>query len=136
MTRNEQLKLIDSTYYRLERCCESSRNWDTYLEIIRGEEKNHRRLCPSHVQCGLTLGQAVRYRAVKDVFKVLNDPTKAPEVRDYFWICKSCFAGAALALERSEQLTPEFNDAEVSDFLECIDYAALNADPRTQKQAA
>lgn len=134
MNKTEAIKLVDSTFFRLERCCESTHNWDRYLALIEQEEKGHRRFCPEGVRCGLTKAQSVRLFAVKEVFDrwVPNDSGSifTPEAKDYFSIRGSVFAACAIQHERQAEIRNEFTDLEMVTFLRDVDYAEMNKDPR------
>jgi hypothetical protein len=136
MTKTEALKAIDKAFYRLERCCESSHDWDRYLALIEQEEKGHRKFCPDGIDCGLTKAQSVRLFAVKEVFDrfIPNESsnTFTPEAKDYFSIKGSVFGACAIVELKRAAIRNEFTDCEMIDWLHGIDYAKLNKDPRLQ----
>lgn len=134
-TKTEKLNAINGAYFRVARCCESSRHWEQYVQLNRDEEKSHRRFCPDHVQCGLTAGQATKLFAVKELFEIITGDQFKPTAEDYFFIRKSIYASWALFKECGERLAAEFPIAECKEWLAAIDYAELNKDPR-QLQAA
>lgn len=134
-TRTEKLKAIDNAYNRMSRCCESSRHWDQYAQLHRNEEKDHRRFCPDHVQCGLTVGQSAKLFAVKELFEIIAGVQFRPAPEDYFHIRKSVYAAWAMHRECGERIQAEFTVDECKAWLAAIDYAELNKDQR-QLEAA
>ena len=135
-----EIKLIDKAFYRLERCCESTHNWDKYLAIHEKEECGHRRFCPDGVKCGLTKAQSVRLFAVKQIFERFvpghsGESIFTPQARDFFSIKQSVFAACALGADKAKEICAEFTEAEMVEWLAKVDYAELNKDPRQQVAA-
>lgn len=161
--RKSQLTLLDNAFYRLERCCESTSEWNKYLALHEAEERDHRQFKPDHIQCGLTRGQAVRLFAVKEIFERFGMPRicicghKGPELicpvpgceretrplaiftpsaEEFFHIRKSIFGAVAMVKLCSERILAEFDRAEMVRWLSSVDYVALNKDPRQAQEAA
>lgn len=135
-TRSEKLKAINEMFWRVSRCCESTHNWEPYLELHRAEEKSHRRFCPDHVQCGLTMGQSVKLFAVKELLEIITGEQVRPACEDYFHIRKSIFACWGIFKDCGEKLRDNISAAEAKNWLTYIDYAELNKDPRQEMEAA
>lgn len=140
MKKSEAIKAINDAFWRLARCCDHRHEWDQYLALHWEEEKGHRRFKPDHVECGLTRAQSVRLFAVKEVFDRWivhpgNEHIFTPEAKDYFSIRKSVFAACAIADLCGDKILKEFPLPEMKHWLESIDYAELNKDPR-QAEAA
>lgn len=135
MKHNEAVKRIEKAFWRLAKCCESSRDWDRYLAIIEREEKEHRCFCPWGVENGLTKAQAVKLFAVQGIFErwVPGEGAEkpfTPAAGDFFTIRASCFAACAVAQGKVAEIPAEFPIPEMADWLRVIDYAELNKDPR------
>ena len=141
MKKTEQIKLIDKTFYRLARCCESTHDWDKYMRLHQEEETGHRRFKPDRVQCGLTRAQSVRLFAVKEVFERFvpahsSELIFTPQAKDFFSIRGSVFAACAIVDLKGDEILKEFTHTEMSQWLASVDYCELNKDPRTLKEAA
>lgn len=135
MKHSEALKKIDAAYWRLERCCESTTEWDRYIQLIQEGERGHRRFKPEGLQCGLTVAQAVRLFAVKQVFERFVPAHSAeriftPEAKDFFSIRADVFAACAIADLCRAKIRNEFADHEMLEWLASINYAELNKDRR------
>lgn len=139
MKKTEAIKAIDKAYYRLAGCCEHTHDWDRYVGIIEQEEKGHRRFCPNGLRCGLTKAQSIRLFAVKEVFDrfIPNESGKVftPTAADFFRIRGSVFGACAIAESCKAEIEKEFTDREMVLWLQSIDYAELNKDPRMMEAA-
>ncbi len=149
--------MLNDAYWKLEQACSHTREWDRYLELNEREEKQHRTLCPDHVQPGLTKAQAVRYFAVKEIFERFGMPnvctcgwqganTTCPEcgkaasaqkvftatAEDFFHIWHSVFAAAAMVHLCKDRIWAEFDRLEMIEWLSTVDYVELNKDQRKQ----
>lgn len=137
----EALDLIEKAYWRMARCCESTHDWDRYLELIWQEERNHQRFKPDHVRNGLTRAQSVRLFAVQNIFHTFTSgrPGEAifkPQAEDTFHVKPAIFGAFSIAKTRGPEIKAEFTVAEMDAWLKRIDYAELNKDPRLWKAAA
>ncbi len=141
MTKTEQLKLIDKAYSRLSGCCEHTHDWDRYLALIEEEEKGHRCFVPAGLKCGLTKAQSVHLFAVKEVFERFvvahpdNEHIFTPAAKDFFHIRHSVFGAVAIAELCHQAIYKEFKASEMREWLDAIDYAKLNEDPRFPREA-
>lgn len=129
------LAKIDKAYYRLERCCESTTEWDRYVQLVRQAERDHRRFKPAGLQCGLTVSQAVRLFVVKQVFERFvpahsSEKIFTPEAKDFFHVRADVFAACAIVDLCRVKIRNEFTDHEMLTWLAEIDYAELNKDRR------
>lgn len=118
--------MISEYFYRLDRACESTEKWDTYLDTHKQEEKNHGRFMPSGTKPGLTHKQSIRLFAVSEIMKHLAGTAPKIEAKDYFTFKKSCFAAAAMFDLKREEIKAAFTTQEAKDFLSKVDYAELN----------
>ena len=159
--RKQQLKMLDAAYWRLAGCCESTHEWDKYVDLNGQEEKAHRRFKPDHVECGLTKAQAVRYFAVKEVFERFGMPnvcrcgwkganttcpecgkeaspqkTFTPTAEDFFHIRHSVFAAVAIVKLCEAKIWAEFDRLEMIEWLSTVDYCELNKDQRQLAEVA
>lgn len=134
MTKQEQLKLIDQAFSRLDRVCESSRHWDQYLALIKQEENDQRRFVPHGLKPGLTRRQSIELFAVKTVFDrfVPKESGKVftPEAKDFFWVRKSIFAACAIVDIFPDRIREKFTLDEMAHFLASVDYVKLSEDPK------
>jgi hypothetical protein len=135
MNKTDALKAIDKAFFEIERACESSSNWQRYLKLHRQEEKGHRRFCPDHVRCGLTLGQSVKLFAVKEIFECITGTQYRPSAEEFFHVRGSIFAVWSIYEDRKEKLNASISADAARLWLASIDYAELNKDPR-QLEAA
>ena len=154
-SRKVQLEMLESAYWRLQGCCESTHEWDRYLELHEREEKQHRGFKPDHVECGLTRKQSVRLFAVKEVFERFGMPNVCvcgwqgagsvcgdcgkqankqaiftPAAEAYFHVRGSCFAAVAIAHLCRDRIMAEFTGLEMIEWLAKVDYVELNRDQR------
>jgi hypothetical protein len=134
------VKRIERTFLALSIACAANKNWGKFLDIIRTEEKNHRRFCPSGLRCGLTLGQAVKLFACTSIFERFipqrgGERMFTPEAKDFFAVRVSIFAACAIAWEQAGCILGDFTKPEMNDFLARVDYAELNQDPGSLKAA-
>lgn len=99
---------------------------DRYFAENREEEKGHRNFCPAGVRCGLSVNDAARLFAVRQIAQFMAGE-KAPEPSDWLHVRKSYLTACALVAEYRadiEKSWAEFGIA-VSDVL-ALDYAELN----------
>jgi hypothetical protein len=159
--RKQQLNMLDATFWRLARCCESAHEWDKYVALNEQEEKAHRRFKPDHVECGLTKAQAVRYFAVKEVFERFGMPNVCrcgwqgansicpecgkvasqqkvftPTAEEVFRIRHSVFAACTIAKLCADKIWAEFDRLEMIEWLATVDYVELNKDQRQLAEVA
>ena len=159
ISKKAQLKLLEKTFWRLAGCCDSTHEWNRYLALHQTEEREHRRFKPDHVQAGLTVAQAVRYFAVKEIFERFGMPNCCtcgwqgansvcqdcgknasavkvftPTAEDFFHIRNSIFAAVAMVKLCSAKIYAEFDRLEMLEWLASVDYVALNKDPRQVRE--
>lgn len=130
MKKSEAIKAIDKAFYRLSRCCESLREWEQYVDMLREDERRHRRFCPNGTVPGLPLGKAVELFAVKNIFgRFVSEPEHekifTPEAKDFFTIRRDIFAACAIADMKGERILQEFPCPEMLYWLTTIDYSEL-----------
>lgn len=135
MKHSLALAKINEAYWRLERCCESTHEWDRYVQLVFEAERGHRRFKPDGLRCGLTVGQAVRLFVVKQVFERFvpahsSENIYTPEAKDFFSVRADVFAACAIADLCRAKIRNEFTDHEMLEWLAGIDYAELNKDRR------
>lgn len=136
MNKTQALKAIDDAFWLVSRACESSSNWERYLELHRTEEKGHRRFCPDHVQCGLTLGQAVKLFAVKELYECVTGTQYRPTPEESFLVRGSIFAVWSIWRDCGDALKAKVSPEQAASWLAAIDYAELNRDPRQLQPSA
>lgn len=139
--------MLDAAFWKLERACAHTHEWDRYLALHREEEKSHRGLKPDHVDCGLTKAQVVRLFAVKEIFERFGMPhccscgwkgaesicqdcglpaqpqkVFTPSLENYFSIRQSCFAAVAIAKLCESEIWQQFDRLEMLNWLASVDY--------------
>lgn len=130
MTTKQAVNRINEAYWLIERACESDTNWERYLDLHKDEERRHRRICPDHVQWGLTSAQAVRLFAVKELYEIVTGEQFRPTCEDYFRVRGSIYAAWAIWQINGEKIAKAVSKEEAKAWLNEIDYAKLNKDPR------
>jgi len=128
MTRKEHnaaVKLIRSMFGRMERIFESDMDWDKYIEILKGEQRQHKRMGRDFGRNWLGDMDTVRLFAV---LNIIGRQGFAPHAKAYFHIKGSVFGGYALATTAMEALDKAFSTADREAFL-ALDYAELNKEP-------
>ncbi len=135
MKHSEALNKIQQAYWKLERCGEHTHEWDRYVQMVTQAERDHRRFKPEHIRCGLTLSHAVRLFVVKQVFERFvpaheSEKIFTPQATDFFRVRADIFAACAIAELCKEQILKAFSESEMREWLDVIDYAALNKDRR------
>lgn len=135
MEKAQALRKINEAFSKLDDACGSSSNWERYVSLHRTEEKGHRRFCPDHIKCGLTLEQSVRLFAVKEVFECITGEQFRPIPEDWFHVRPSIFAVWSIWKECGEHIRTTVSVEEAKAWLAAINYAELNKDPRELKTA-
>lgn len=135
MKKTEAIKLIEQSYFRLHHACDHTHDWDRFVAIETEEENDHRRTWkPDGVQCGLTRKQSIRLFAVQHIFErfipMESGQVFTPEAKDFLHIKRSVFAACSIAHTCELEILKEFPLPYMKHWLESIDYAELNKDPR------
>src|SRR5215475_12732973 len=135
LTHSKAIKLINETFWKLERACEHRHEWDQYLLLIDRAERNHRKLKPDFVKCGLTVPQAVKHFAVKQVFERIvpahpGETKFIPKSEDFFAVRADIFAACAIIEMGHDKITKAFSESDMREYLDSIDYVELNKDRR------
>ena len=123
MDKRESLKVIQEAYFKIQSVLESGRYEKEYYNLIRGEEKDHRRFCPDNVSCGLTIGEAVKIFYVQTIFDYLFNGRKL-STKDFLHVRKSHFFACSLVENYKEELNKALQGVDV-ERVNLVDYARL-----------
>jgi len=128
MNKKQQIKLIKDTWQRLDYALSSIR-WGgygkEYLDLNIREEKDHNRYRPDHCKRGLTILEASKLFAVKEIVEALVGQEKdRPEIKDYLHFRKSVFYAWSLVENHREELTKALEGVNYNDIL-ALDYVEL-----------
>ncbi len=132
MTRKGQMAMVCDFFNRMDRICESSHEWDRYCVGEIAEERDHRRFKPVHLETPITVKKAAQLFAVQHILQHMgagsnHDWKGAPDAdaADIFAVRLACFQGYALFKKFEKEIRAAFQPAEVCEFLNNVDYAAL-----------
>lgn len=126
LSKKEQLKLISKVSNELDYKFQSI-HWGEYgkqlKDIIRHDEKQHRKIAPDNVMHGLTISQAVNLFYVKLICEGLFN-CKDYSIKDYIHIRQDVLFAYSLAKNYEQELKECFKDVNIQDVLN-LDYADL-----------
>ena len=125
MKRKEALALITETFWRMHRVCESTHEWDQYVDLQTKCERQHRSHKPEGIKINLSLKHATQLFAVRNVFACLANIGYQPQAKDFFSTKPSCFAAVAMAEMKRPELLAEFTLDEMNNFYKNVDYVEL-----------
>jgi len=126
MEKREALKIIQENYFKIKdvlECVAWGNYHKEYYNLIQSEEKDHRKLCPQGVICGLTQAEAIKLFYVQTIFNYLFTNRKL-SVRDYLSIRKSHFFACSLVENYKEELLKCLQGVDYN-LVNSIDYAEL-----------
>ena len=127
----QKINMINEAFFKLDRACEHTRDWDKYIQLHETEEKEHRRFKPAGLQCGLTRKQSIRLFMVQRIFERFVSPRESekiftPTAADFFTIKPAVFGACALAEACKDRILQQFGPNYMRNWLDEIDYAELN----------
>jgi len=126
MEKREALKIIQANYEKIKKVLERI-HWGgyhkEYYNLIKDEEKSHRKFCPEGISCGLTQAEAVKLFYVETIFEYLSNNRKL-SVKDFLSVRKSHFFACSLVENYHIELLEALKDTDFN-IVDCIDYAEL-----------
>lgn len=126
MITSKQKKILDSVYYKLDYTLQGI-HWGNYgkqlFNLIKKEEKEHRRYCPDSVKCGLSISDAVKLFFVHGIIDGLQQKTQYT-IKDVLNIRPSVILAYSIALNYMDELNKSLEGINLEDVLS-LDYAEL-----------
>ena len=126
LSKRESLKMLEKPYFQIKNVLESVHYGEYHrqlLNIIKLEEKEHRKFKPEHVTCGLTIGESVYLFYVQTVFEYLYEG-RTLSASDYISVRKSHFLACSLVENYREELLKACESTNWKE-VQSLDYAKL-----------
>lgn len=127
LSKNEQIQLIKTTWQKIAEVlsCQSSVKYaKQYLSLNIQEEKNHDKFRPINTIRGLTILEAGKFFAVKQIIEFLTDKKYIPSAKDYLFVRQSIFFAYALVSQYRKEFEIVLKDVCFDDILN-MDYTEL-----------
>ena len=127
LSKNEQIKLIKTTWQKINEVlsCQSFGQYGKqYLDLNIQEEKRHDKTRPHDIQRGLTIIEAGKLFAVKQIIEFLGKAEYIPSVKDYIFVRQSIFFAYSLVSQYRIEFETALKDINFDDILK-LDYVEL-----------
>ncbi len=124
--KNQAIKLINQAWDRIYYCIHSQASdyvISEYLKLNIQEEKRHDNFRPSGISRGITINQAGKFFAVKQIAEYLQGENP-PDVKYYIDLRQSCFYAYSLAMKYREELQKALAEIDLSAIV-ALDYSKL-----------
>lgn len=128
MNKKQKIKLIKDVWQKLDYVLQGIHGGNygkEYLNLNIREEKNHDRSRPNGIRRGLSIIEASKLFAVRQIVEALTDEEKhKPKVKNYLYLRKSVFYAWALVENYKEEIEKALQGVNYDDVL-ALDYREL-----------
>lgn len=126
MLTSKQKKALNEVYNKIDYTFQSIK-WgqygNQYYNMIKDEEKQHRKGKPSHVTCGLSISEAIKLFYVRDIIEALQEKYSYT-IKDYLHIRQSVLMAYSLVANYREEIEKALEGVNFDEILS-LDYAEL-----------
>ena len=125
--KNQAIKLINTAWERIYYCISTKKSEfviSEYLRLNIQEEKKHDHYRPEGTTRGLTVNQAGKLFAVKQIVEYIWTGGQSPDVKYYIDLRQSCFMAYSLAMQFEEYLIKALDGISLESIM-ALDYVSL-----------